>query len=133
MKWPLRSGFVAGACATTAQAFLRRLLLTGPKKKNTPGICYRIHNVLLLPPILCQLNPVDILKLDFLEPSVIIPSTHIQLTCSKTNISHLVYQYHMSCPSPVFISLNLMKKLFQSSSNSVQHLVTCSKQLKKIR
>jgi len=30
------------------------------------GICYRIHNILLISPILSQLNPINIFTLDIL-------------------------------------------------------------------
>jgi len=40
-----------------------------------PEIYYRIHNSLLLAHILCQLNPINNPKLDFLSPSIILPST----------------------------------------------------------
>jgi len=76
--------------------------------KNTPEICHHIYNILLLFPILCQLNPINIFTLSFLEPSVIIPSTHSQLTCSKPCISHPTYGCHMPCLSPVYISFTLI-------------------------
>ena len=61
---------------------------------------------------------------------------HSQLTCSKPNCSYTRISSpplcHMACISPVFVSLFLVQITMQPSSNSLQHVIICSKNARRL-